>query len=115
MDHPLPDRKSPCDSDYFQSTQGDSAHLRLPADPAGASGETWASGTDGPAPPVQAAEPGPCHLCRRCIEVCEVGAIVFMEGKARILISKCVGCARCVQVCPLTARGIRSSLYTPLS
>lgn len=75
-------------------------------------GLDYCQGAQLPAPP---AEPGPCHLCRRCTEVCEAGAIAFREGKARILTSKCMGCARCVQVCPLTARGIRSSLYTPLS
>lgn len=58
-------------------------------------------------------EIGPCQACRRCIGVCDARAIVFVDGRARIDGRQCMGCAKCVRICPLTAEGLRSSLYSP--
>jgi len=60
-------------------------------------------------------ELGPCRRCGLCIQVCEAKAIVFKEGRARIVGRLCVGCSSCVHACPLNAEGLRSSLYNPLT
>jgi len=47
-----------------------------------------------------------CQGCRRCVEVCPVGAIeITSEGRARINFPECIQCNRCLEVCPQGAIG----------
>ncbi len=43
------------------------------------------------------------HDCRRCIEICPVGAIRSVDRKITISHSLCQGCAGCALVCPAEA------------
>jgi len=41
-----------------------------------------------------------CTGCGACVEVCPVGAIALVNGKARIDEEACTGCGACVDACP---------------
>jgi len=41
-----------------------------------------------------------CTGCGACVEVCPVGAIALVDGKARVDEEACTGCAACVDACP---------------
>jgi len=41
-----------------------------------------------------------CTGCGSCVNVCPVGAISLVKGKAVIDQSKCIGCLACVSACP---------------
>ena len=41
-----------------------------------------------------------CIACRKCEEVCPLGAITVVNNLAMIDYSKCNGCLECVKVCP---------------
>ena len=41
-----------------------------------------------------------CTGCGACVEVCPVGAIALVDGKARVDDELCTGCAACVDACP---------------
>ena len=44
-----------------------------------------------------------CTLCRRCLQVCPVSAIIEAEGKAFIRQEVCVGCGECIAACKFAA------------
>jgi len=41
-----------------------------------------------------------CTGCGACVEVCPVGAIALVGGKARVDEEMCIGCEACVDACP---------------
>ena len=41
-----------------------------------------------------------CTGCGACVEVCPVGAIALLDGKARIDEELCTGCGACADACP---------------
>jgi len=41
-----------------------------------------------------------CTGCGACAEVCPVGAIALVDGKARVDEELCTGCGACVDACP---------------
>jgi Fe-S-cluster-containing hydrogenase component 2 len=41
-----------------------------------------------------------CTGCGACVEVCPVGAIALVGGKARVDEEACTGCEACVDACP---------------
>jgi Fe-S-cluster-containing hydrogenase component 2 len=41
-----------------------------------------------------------CTGCGACVEVCPVGAITLVDGKARVDEELCTGCGACVDTCP---------------
>ena len=41
-----------------------------------------------------------CTGCGACVEVCPVGAIALVGGKARVDEETCIGCEACVDACP---------------
>ncbi|MDD5005279.1 MAG: DUF362 domain-containing protein [Candidatus Omnitrophica bacterium] len=51
-----------------------------------------------------------CQSCRRCIEICPVGAVSFKKDKALINSKECILCACCQEICPHKAITIRRSL-----
>jgi len=44
-----------------------------------------------------------CIGCLACINECLIGAIIFEDGKAKILNEKCMNCRACVDACPAEA------------
>ena len=43
---------------------------------------------------------GNCRDCYRCLRVCDVKAISFRGGQAKIMTDQCILCGRCVRECP---------------
>jgi NAD-dependent dihydropyrimidine dehydrogenase PreA subunit len=41
-----------------------------------------------------------CTGCGACVDVCPVGAIALVDGKASVNEESCMGCEACVDVCP---------------
>ena len=41
-----------------------------------------------------------CTGCGACVEVCPVGAIALVDGKAHVDEKTCAGCQACVNLCP---------------
>jgi NAD-dependent dihydropyrimidine dehydrogenase PreA subunit len=41
-----------------------------------------------------------CTGCGACVEVCPVGAIALVDGKARVDEELCTGCGACADACP---------------
>ncbi|MGD9028418.1 MAG: 4Fe-4S binding protein [Anaerolineae bacterium] len=41
-----------------------------------------------------------CTGCGACVDVCRVGAIALVDGRARIDEQTCTGCEACIGVCP---------------
>ncbi|EYE89071.1 4Fe-4S ferredoxin [Fervidicella metallireducens AeB] len=44
-----------------------------------------------------------CISCGKCIQICPVKAIDFLEKKAQINHKICIGCGECITVCPVKA------------
>lgn len=44
-----------------------------------------------------------CTGCGACVEVCPVGAIALLDGRARVDDELCTGCQVCVDACPQDA------------
>jgi Fe-S-cluster-containing hydrogenase component 2 len=40
-----------------------------------------------------------CTGCGACVDVCPVGAVVLVDGKARVDEEACIGCEACVDAC----------------
>ncbi|MBL7197251.1 MAG: DUF362 domain-containing protein [Candidatus Omnitrophica bacterium] len=51
-----------------------------------------------------------CQSCRKCIEICPVGAIRFEKDKACINPKKCILCSCCQEICPNAAITVQKSL-----
>ena len=41
-----------------------------------------------------------CTGCGACVDVCPVGAMALIDGKARVNEETCTGCEACVDACP---------------
>jgi len=41
-----------------------------------------------------------CTGCGACVDVCPVGAMALVDGKARVDEEACIGCEACVDDCP---------------
>lgn len=44
-------------------------------------------------------DPARCTGCGACADVCPVGAIDLVGGKAHVVAAACIGCGACVDVC----------------
>ena len=44
-----------------------------------------------------------CITCGGCVNICPVGAISIVNGKAQIDPKKCVKCGGCMNFCPMQA------------
>ena len=44
-----------------------------------------------------------CDGCKKCMDICDFGAIYLVDEKARIESSLCTECGLCVDVCPQNA------------
>ena len=66
---------------------------------------------------VVSIDPEKCVGCKRCMEVCNFGALVYHEREKRCIINheKCFGCGLCVLACEVGAVGIRPREGTELS
>lgn len=51
-----------------------------------------------------------CESCRKCLEVCPIGIIHFVEDKAFIDPKKCILCTCCQEICPHKAIVLKRSL-----
>jgi uncharacterized protein (DUF362 family)/NAD-dependent dihydropyrimidine dehydrogenase PreA subunit len=51
-----------------------------------------------------------CRACKRCIEICPVGAIQIKEEKAFINPRKCILCSCCQEICPYKAITLNKSI-----
>jgi Fe-S-cluster-containing hydrogenase component 2 len=40
-----------------------------------------------------------CTGCGACVDVCPVGAMALVNGKARVDVEACIGCEACVDAC----------------
>ncbi len=49
---------------------------------------------------------GNCRDCYRCLRTCDMKAISFRTGQAKILTDQCVLCGRCVKECPQYTKSI---------
>ncbi len=49
---------------------------------------------------------GNCRDCYRCLRTCDVKAISFRTGQAKIMTDQCVLCGRCVKECPQYTKSI---------
>ena len=49
---------------------------------------------------------GNCRDCYRCLRNCDVKAISFRTGQAKIMTDQCVLCGRCVKECPQYTKSI---------
>jgi NAD-dependent dihydropyrimidine dehydrogenase PreA subunit len=41
-----------------------------------------------------------CMGCGACADVCPTGAIVLVDGEARVYEERCTGCGACIDACP---------------
>ncbi len=41
-----------------------------------------------------------CTGCGACVDVCPVGAMALVDGKARVDEEACIGCEACIDACP---------------
>jgi Pyruvate/2-oxoacid:ferredoxin oxidoreductase delta subunit len=64
---------------------------------------------------VAIADPLQCSGCRRCMRVCQFGAISYSAGTARAVIDlrKCYGCGICRSVCEKNAITLRDRAAVP--
>lgn len=51
-----------------------------------------------------------CSDCYRCLRNCNVKAISFSTGQAKIITEKCVLCGRCIMECPQHTKSVRDEV-----
>lgn len=51
-----------------------------------------------------------CRGCRRCIDICPVGAVILKEDKAFVNSKRCILCSCCQEICPYKAINLKKSL-----
>lgn len=61
---------------------------------------------------VAAVEADACHACGACADRCQMDAITFPDGPARIAAERCIGCGLCVTTCPTQAVVLQAKLTT---
>ena len=44
-----------------------------------------------------------CVGCGTCVDICPVGAISMVDGKAQIDKNVCISCGACMGACPVNA------------
>ena len=64
------------------------------------------AGRDRPAPTFL---PDPCIQCKRCVEICPVGALTLVDKHIEIDTSLCVRCYCCHEICPANAISIEKT------
>jgi len=50
-----------------------------------------------------------CNGCTHCLDRCPTQAIRVIDGKAKIIESRCIDCGECLRVCPFHAKGAQVS------
>ncbi len=50
-----------------------------------------------------------CNGCTHCLDRCPTQAIRVVDGKAKIIESRCIDCGECLKVCPYHAKGAQVS------
>jgi electron transport complex protein RnfB len=48
-----------------------------------------------------------CNGCQECVEKCQLGARVMVDGVAEVNLDRCIGCGNCVVLCPSNANRLR--------
>ena len=51
-----------------------------------------------------------CKNCYKCLRVCPVKAIRFVDGQAEIIPETCIACGACLEACPQHAKRIDTRL-----
>jgi Fe-S-cluster-containing hydrogenase component 2 len=54
-----------------------------------------------------------CTLCKKCEELCPVGAISIEDGKVRVDSENCIACYSCAIICPEGAISIKWKYSEP--
>lgn len=54
--------------------------------------------------------PADCRDCYRCVRNCNVKAIRFKKGQAKVIPKLCIICGMCIRVCPQKAKSIHSAM-----
>ncbi|MDK2866189.1 MAG: hypothetical protein PWP38_504 [Clostridiales bacterium] len=55
-----------------------------------------------------------CNGCTHCLDRCPTQAIRVVDGKAKIIESRCIDCGECLRVCPFHAKGAQVSTLETL-
>ena len=52
-----------------------------------------------------------CQGCTHCIRICPTEAIRIRQGRAEVMLHRCIQCGECIRVCPREAWKVRSNSY----
>lgn len=52
-----------------------------------------------------------CRGCTHCIRICPTEAIRIRQGRAEVMLHRCIQCGECIRVCPREAWEVRSNSY----
>lgn len=52
-------------------------------------------------------DPELCNGCQECVEKCQLGARVMVDGIAEVNLDRCIGCGNCVVLCPSNANRLQ--------
>ena len=55
---------------------------------------------DEPFQPVAVVNDELCNGCKKCVDPCTNGAVIFLDKTARVLPGRCEGCGSCSYICP---------------